>query len=382
MYNKDSYSHYMKTIKQLLADLVAFPTTEDNPEARREAMDYIEDILRKYLPHVQRYEWNGFESLYAAPTKTKTPKVLLAAHVDVVVGQPEQFKLVAKDGNLYGRGVSDMKFAVAGYLAMLNELDDVSKYDFGILITSDEEIGGYNGVKKFVDDGYLPQIVVLPDGGGSWTLEQAAKGMIRPYFTARGIPMHGSRTWEGESAIEKMMNFLRQVQYDLFPEQGPETNTFNVGRIEGGNVFNQISDICTADVDIRPVDNTEAKRILAKMDKIARDNDVTYELLLNESAIQINLDDPLVKAFIASVEKVLGRPIQTMRGLAGSDARHWAPHNIPTMVMYPESGEHHGDHEWLSEEALHHFKDIVIDYLNAVALSPQTTPAKSLTSVQ
>lgn len=373
----------MKTIKQTLADLVEFPTTEDNPEARRKALDYIEESLSQFLPYVRRYEWNGFGSLYAATRDTKTPKVLLAAHVDVVTGQPEQFKLVAKDGKLYGRGVSDMKFAIAGYLTLLDELgDDVNNYDFGIMITSDEEIGGYNGVKKFVEDGYLPQVVVLPDGGASWTLEQSAKGMIRPFFTARGIPMHGSRTWEGESAIEKMMNFLRQVQYDIFPEQGPETSTFNVGRIQGGNVFNQISDICTADVDIRPLNTAEAERILTKIAHIARDNDVTYELLLNESAMEISLDEPLVKSFMASAEKVLGRPIGTMRSYAGSDARHWAPYNIPTLVMYPESGEHHGDNEWLSEEALHQFKDIVADYLNTVALAPSSTPAKSLTSVQ
>lgn len=372
----------MKTIKQTLADLVAFPTTEDNPEARRQAIDYIEKSLSNHLTYVKRYEWNGFESLYAAPRAGKTPKVLLAAHIDVVTGQPEQFKLTAKDGNLYGRGVSDMKFAVAAYLTLLDELEDINAYDFGILITSDEEIGGYNGVKKFVEGGLMPQVVILPDGGANWTLEQSAKGMIRPYFTARGIPMHGSRTWEGESAIEKMMNFLRQVQYDVFPEQGPETSTFNVGRIEGGNVFNQISDICTADVDIRPLNSAEAERILAKIDRIARDNDVTYELLLNESAMEIDLGDPLVKTFIASTEKVLGRPIKTMRSYAGSDARHWAPYNIPTLVMYPESGEHHGDHEWLSEEALHQFKSIVIDYLNVVALSSDPTPVKSLTSVQ
>lgn len=372
----------MKTIKQILSDLVTFPTTEDNPEARRQAMDYIEASLKPYLRYVKRYDWNGFESLYAAPRAGKTPKVLLAAHIDVVTGQPEQFKLTAKDGNLYGRGVSDMKFAVATYLALLDELEDINAYDFGILITSDEEIGGYNGVKKFVDDGLLPHVVVLPDGGANWTLEQSAKGMIRPYFTARGIPMHGSRTWEGESAIEKMMNFLRQVQYDVFPEQGPETSTFNVGRIEGGNVFNQISDTCTADVDIRPLNSAESHRILTKIERIARDNDVTYELLLNESAIEVDLEDPLVKAFIASTEKVLGKPIETMRSYAGSDARHWAPYKIPTLVMYPEGGEHHGDHEWLSEEALHQFKSIVIDYLNVVALSSDPTPVKSLTSVQ
>ena len=357
-----------KTIKDILADLVAFPSTESNPAGRRQALNYIDTFLSRHMAYVKRYEWNGFESLYASPHQTKTPKVLLAAHVDVVTAQPEQFKLTEKDGNLYGRGVSDMKFAIAAYLALIDGLgEDVEQYDIGVLITSDEEIGGYNGVKKLVAEGYLPQVVVLPDGGESWTLERSAKGMIRPYFTARGIPMHGSRTWQGESAIEKMMNFLRQVQYDIFPEQGPETNTFNIGRIEGGNIFNQISDLCTADADIRPLNNQEAKRIINKLDRIARAHDVTYELLLNESAIDIDLQNPLVKSFMASAEKVLGHPIGTMRSYAGSDARHWAPYGIPTLVMYPESGEHHGDHEWLSEKALYQFKDIIQDYLEQVA---------------
>jgi acetylornithine deacetylase/succinyl-diaminopimelate desuccinylase-like protein len=206
--------------------------------------------------------------------------------------------------------------------------------------------------------------------------------MIRPLFTARGIPMHGSRTWEGESAIEKMMNFLRAVQYDLFSDQGPDTSTFNVGKIEGGKVFNQISDLCTADADIRPINNKEAKRILAKIDQLAHDNDVTYELLLNESAIDLDLEDPLVKAYIASTEKILGRPVETMKSYAGSDARHYALHGIPSLVTYPEGGGHHGDNEWLSEKAFYQYKDIVLDFLNQTARVTDGKVAKSLTSVQ
>lgn len=371
-----------KTIKEFLADLVAFPTTEHNYDARRQAIQYIADFLNGYMAHVERFEWNGFESVYASPKQTKTPKVLLAAHVDVVTGQPEQFKLVEKDGNLYGRGVSDMKFAIAAYFALIQELgENVNNYDIGILITSDEELGGYNGAKKIVTEGYLPQVVLLPDGGANWTFEQSAKGMIRPYFTARGIPTHGSRTWEGESAIEKMINFLREIQYNVFPEQGPDTSTFNIGRIEGGNTFNQISDLCTADADIRPINDIDAKRILTKIDELARAHDVTYELLLNESSINVNLDDPLVKAFFDSAQKVLGRPIKTMRSYAGSDARHWAPYDIPTLVIYPESGGHHSDHEWLSEKALYQFKDIVLDYLEQTAKITYPAAHKTATSV-
>jgi succinyl-diaminopimelate desuccinylase len=363
-----SEQHMGKTIIDTLADLVAFPTVSGDQEVSRQALDYIEDRLSERLAHIERFEWNGFEALYASPRKTKTPKVLLAAHVDVVTAPLDQFRLTQKDGKLYGRGVADMKFAIATYLTLLDELgENVADYDFGIMITADEELGGYNGVKRLVDAGYLPEAVVLPDGGGNWKLERAAKGMIRPFFTARGIPMHGSRTWEGESAIEKMMNFLRSVQYDIFSEQGPDTSTFNVGKIEGGNIFNQISDLCTADADIRPITNAEAKRILAKIDKLARAHDVTYELLLNESAIDLDLDNPLVKAYIASTEKVLGRPIETMKSYAGSDARHFAPHGIPSLVTYPEGGGHHSDNEWLSEKALYQYKDIVKDYLDTVA---------------
>ncbi len=367
-------------MKDILSHLVSIPTVSVDLEANRQAIEYIDLFLSERGLYVKRFDFGGHAALFATTQRTKTPRVLLAAHVDVVPGPARLFKLQEKGDRLYGRGVLDMKFAIAAYLQLVDDLqDDLHKYDFGLMITTDEELGGRDGVKALTELGYLPEACVLPDGGKDWVLEQAAKGMVWVVATATGKPGHGSRPWDGESANEKMMLFLQAVQRELFATQSPDTSTINIGTLHGGSAANQVADLCTSDIDIRPVNHEDHTRIVARLKELADEYDVNCEYLINDSPIEVDLTDPYVIAYANSLEKVTGIPLRTMRSNGGSDARHLAVHSIPTLVGYPVGGGSHSDDEWLETKSLYQFRDVVQDFLEQTAQVSGPSVAKSLT---
>ncbi len=374
----------MKPIRDIFADLVAFPTVSDNHAANRKALDYIDTFVSTRGMHVRRFEWGGYESLVATTKPTTKPRIILGAHLDVVHAPPRLFKLEERDGRFYGRGTCDMKFAIATYLQFVDDIQEsLDQYDFGIMITTDEEVGGRNGVKALLDEaGYRTEVCVLPDGGDDWALEREAKGLLWVAATASGVSAHGSRPWEGASAIEKMMNFLRVVQYDLFSEQTMDSSTWNIGTIQGGNAVNQVADVCSAHIDVRPINKEEQSRIIQHLDKLAAQYDVGLEYKLNDSPISIDLSNMYVSTYVQSVEKALGRPIEFMKSNGGSDARYFAGYDIPTLVGYPTGGGRHSNEEWLEVESFYKFNDILHDFMEQSARITDHSDAKSLTSVQ
>jgi acetylornithine deacetylase/succinyl-diaminopimelate desuccinylase-like protein len=372
------------SIKDIFADLISFPTVSNDRRANNDALDYIETFLGARGMHIRRFEQNGRESLVATTRQTKKPRILLAAHIDVVPGAPIMFKLQERDGKFYGRGVCDMKFAIAAYLQLIDDLQgSLHTYDLGIMITSDEEVGGRDGTKMLLDKiGYRSEVCVIPDGGDNWALEREAKGLLWAVITTSGISAHGSRPWEGASAIEKMMNFLRTVQYDLFSEQNDQTSTCNIGTIQGGKAVNQVADVCSANLDIRPVDREAQANIISHLNKLGKQYDVGIEYHLNDSPIDIDLNDPYVIAYVESVEKAIGRPIEFMKSNGGSDARYFAGYDIPTLTGYPTGGGRHSDSEWLEVESFYQFNDALHDFIERTAKVTDQKPAKTLTSVQ
>jgi len=356
-------------MKDIFTKLVAFPTVSGNQDANHQALEYIDHFLSERGLFVHRHEWGGHESLVATTQPTKNPRIMLAAHIDVVPAPPRLFQLKERDGRFYGRGTCDMKFAIAAYLQLVDDLqEDLRLYDFGIMITTDEELGGRDGVKALLHEGYRAQAFVLPDGGDNWALEQAAKGLVWITATASGTSAHGSRPWEGQNAIEKMMLFLQAIQRELFAEQNDNTSTLNIGTIHGGSAVNQVADVCTVDIDMRPLNKAEQAKILGRINELSDEYDVSCELRLNDQPIDIDMSDPYVVAYTASVEKAIGRPMETIKSNGGSDARYISAYDIPTLVGYPTGGGRHSNEEWIDVASFYKFRDILGDYLNQVAV--------------
>lgn len=354
-----------------LQNLVALPTVSSNHDANNKALDYMESFCVAHGLHVKRFSFNGFGAMVATTVKdSKTPKVMLTGHLDIVPAPAELFALREEAGKWLGRGVYDMKFAIAAYMAVIDQLaasKTLHQYDLGIMLTTDEELSGLNGTARLVEMGYKPDVCVLPDGGEDWNLETLAKGPSHGEITVTGKTAHASRPWEGENAIYKLIEAVQDVR-QLFANQTMNSNTLTIGVIEGGEAINQVPNRARATVDIRYMRVEDHDHIAAQIHGICARHGATYTEHFFDPPCVNSMDHPMIKPFVDSIQKVVGeRPTGTM-SFGGSDARHLAKAGIPAILTHPRGGAQHGNDEWIDKQGALQFCDALLDYLDKTAL--------------
>ncbi len=185
-------------------------------------------------------------------------RLIINGHVDIATVDDSDkwdtnpFKLVKKEDRLYGRGVSDMKGAVACFLYLFRLLDRLS-----IPLTGDlcfqsvvGEEAGEAGTKQLLKDGAAADFAIV--GDTSDLTFQGQGGVItgwiilespETYHDGNRISMvHTGGGLKAASMVEKMALIIEALQklerywgitksYPGFP---PGTNTINPAYIEGG----------------------------------------------------------------------------------------------------------------------------------------------------
>lgn len=358
-------------MEEILRQLVAFKTVTGNQAECHKLLVYVADYLSVRGMHIRWFEYNGYESLVASvkPDK-KVFSVMLAAHVDVIAGPDRLFRLQKRGSKYIGRGVLDMKCAIAAFMKAVDELQgNLQDYDFGIMLTSDEEIAGendINGVANLINQGFVPKMLVLPDGGQDWQLEESSKGYAHFTLIASGKAAHGSRPWEGENAAFKIINTLQEIK-EHFKDHGPQTDTLNISSVITDGPLNRIPDYAKAEVSIR----------IAKKDGLESWTEIFNDICTTHKVKLIvrfgwdphfnDMDNPYVRRYAELTEEVTGVKAGGFYSYASSDARHFAELGVPYANAYPRGGGHHSDHEWLDQEALEQLGTIITRYVQDMA---------------
>ena len=352
-------------LTRFLSALVSMNTTTADKSANEKALRWVEEELKAFPLHFKSYDFDGFHSLVITTRKTKNPKVFLVSHMDVVPGSENLFHPVIKDGKMYARGAYDMKMAIACYLLLMHELKDQLKdLDIGIMLTTDEEIGGTNGVKRLMDEGYASTIALLPDGGFDWKFEEAAKGAIQVKLTSSGTSAHGSRPWLGENAIYKLMLVLMQIN-DHFEKEKTKYAadyypTMNIGFFEGGKSANQVPDFAEALLDIRFPPPISSEQIFASLQEMAKKHPrITVDKLIEATPHQEDIrGEPFLK-FKELAKSLYGIDVGSVHSHGASDARFFSEKQIPVIVIAPKGGEIHSDDEWIDLADLARFYGVM-----------------------
>lgn len=317
-------------IIDLTKDLIRFKTTHDNPDQILGCIDFIESFLVKNDIEFNRYTINGFPSILVIPGKKEFP-VLLMSHIDVVDAPARLFEPVVRENKLFGRGSCDDKYAVALSLILFRDrllkLRKIGKtqsdLDIGILITSDEEIGGENGAEPILRD-IRPDFSIALDGGSLDKVIIKEKGLVRIKMISRGKSSHGSRPWLGENAIESLMDDYVLLKR-FFAEQGVNhwNRTMNPGVIKGGNSVNQVPDYCELLLDIRYTENDDINTLLVTMAK-----QVKSELVVTKiDPVFFSTNSPYLDNILR-----LSKDIEKDCEHGASDARHLMKYGLDGVV--------------------------------------------------
>ncbi len=195
----------------------------------------------------------NFKDKNTAPIKnlyarlgTSSPNFCFAGHTDVVpTGNIKSWNVgpfsgTVKDGKIYGRGTSDMKGAIACFIAAVSEfLQNKKKFagSISFIITGDEEGVAINGTKKVVD--YLKKkkekidFCLVGEPSNRKKIGQMMKigrrGSLTTYVTLSGIQGHVAYPHEAcnpSTPIIKILDKLKSWKLDS------GTNNFQPSNLE------------------------------------------------------------------------------------------------------------------------------------------------------
>ncbi len=370
-------------MEEIVRNLVNFQTTSGDHDTARAALRYVADFVAARGMYIDWFESDGFPSLVATTRPHDlTPRVLLVAHIDVVPAPPAMFSLRMTDGKYCGRGVYDMKSGLAAFMHLVDMLkDDLAAYDFGLMITSDEEVGGRNGVKYLVEQqGYRSEVCIIPDAGDNWQFETFEKGVLWIKLEATGAAAHASRPWEGEHAVHKLLAALAEIQ-TAFPAHTDKKGTIlSVGTIKGGETANQIADHAEAMLDIRTGSRTDHAKVIPTIQQICRDRGVRVAVLVDDMPCVNELKNPFIAQFKDIVVDIIGEWRGTKYSYAVTDGRFFSALDIPCVITMPPGGGWHGKDEWVSIEGCEQYCEMLRKYLERVARSSATVEGLSVAS--
>lgn len=152
----------------------------------------------------------------------------------------EAGRVTRDDVLIRGRGSCDAKGQLFAMYTACRELEAMGRKDFGLLLLAGEETGSF-GAKAYSRDCPGGDFVLVGEPTDN-CLVTAGKGTKAFGVTIHGRPCHSGYPEQGESAVEKFvdfMNMLAAVEFPVDPVLGP--TTWNVGKLSSDNPQNVLS---------------------------------------------------------------------------------------------------------------------------------------------
>ena len=304
-------------MKNLLIDLLKIPSVSSDVEQLHKIIDYVENYFSNSNAIIEKFEFNNKPSIIIKNFEWKKADIVLNWHLDVVLPSEEnQFEPMEKDWKLYARWAGDMKAGVAIMMKLTKELleQDFKDKKISLILTTDEEVGGFNGVEKLVELWYTWDVVLVPDSWASDRIVYAEKGILHLEIDFYGLSAHASRPWLWENAIDNMIKFyslLKNYLVDekkLFFSKDHWENSVSLNVVNWGKTTNVIADYVKAKFDIRFTENISANDILLMVNKFLFitngkiKNKLIWDLLYSKPSnkfIQIYLE--IAKKYINNV---------------------------------------------------------------------------------
>lgn len=345
------------TLLRTLDDLISIKSLSSDALMCKTLLKNISKVVptSKYISNSNALIWGH--------TDLRTSKWLINTHIDVVPGKEKQFTLEVHGDRASGRGTADTKGSVAVLVYKAQEwLRIAQEKGITFMLVSDEETGGESTKKTLNTMNNLNGAIFLEPT--NLQIVTDAKGMMQIKITSTGVSSHGSRPWEGDNAIEKLVRGM--VQFRLaHPSPISETRdtTYNFSQITGGKAINQVPSHAVLWCDIRFNPSVDPEEIATLMKDTFKSCEIT--VVKNESPIHCGRNAIVLQTLSKSLKANSINPIKKFDH-GTSDARHATALGIPALVIGPRGSGLHADNEWVSLKSLEQLTCILDHWINNI----------------
>lgn len=353
-----------REITELLAELVSFPSHDGIENQETAVARYIYDFFvregfeAELIPVV-----DGRCNVIATMKGTGGGRTLLfTGHTDTVppYDMPDPYHVKIVDGNMYGRGTSDMKAGLACMMIAMAAIRRSGVFFTGDLVFAaliDEE------AKSLGTRAWLKNCSCLPDAAivsepTNMEICVGHRGLEWFEFTFHGKTVHGGRQKEGINAIRKATMFINRLESDLIPRIESKTPhpiigspSMNYGLIRGGTQPSTVAGECVLQLDRRWIPTESFQDVLQEyqqiIDELSNEDpkfkadikvmEISYmdEDYVHE-AMDTNPEEPVVKTAEKAIEEVTGEKAVIRSFTAWSDGgliNYYG--KVPTIVLGP-----------------------------------------------
>ena len=291
--------------------------------------------------------------------------LLLTGHTDTVPpydmqGNPYEVRVC--DGRMHGRGVVDMKGALACMMVSIASIKRAGIELEGDLVFAgviDEEDKS-EGTRALIKQGITADGAIVGEPT-ELDIHIGHRGLEWFEFTFHGKTVHGGKQKDGINAISKAAKFINRLEEQLIPKiesrSHPVTgsSSMNYGYINGGTQPSTVAGECTLQIDRRWVPGERFEDIKREYQKLLDDlhnedpqfnadfkvMDISFmeEGYIHE-AMEIEEGHPLVRAAGNSISRVFGTDARLSSFTAWTDGGLISTYGkIPTIVLGPGSLE-------------------------------------------
>lgn len=353
----------LSDLRRTTETLVRIPSVSKDRKLCHEVLELIQTLIPNWDSfHSEVFEHEGYRSLIVGTREGRAAPLILNGHVDVVTATPDQFSPeIRDDGLMWGRGVYDMKGAVAVYVELLKKVAKLPVEDrphFQIQFVSDEEIGGHRGVEVMVHQGFDTELFLAGEPTDLQVCNQA-KGVLWVKLKLEGNPGHSARPWLCQNPLNAVVRGLHGLtgRFPVPSEPIWATTATCTGIDVGENSHNRVPHQVECKIDIRYVPQDDPHEIMDWLKRTFHNS----ELELIQLAVPLFTDEanPKLQKALATGEKILGRKPELFNEHFASDARYYSAIGTPAICWGPSGGGMHAHDERLDLESLQTYSSVV-----------------------
>jgi succinyl-diaminopimelate desuccinylase len=361
-------------------ELLAVQSTADRPDLLLRAVDSVVDFVGPGF-RVERFESRGKPSALIYPRRDGGAgrpefRVVLNGHLDVVPGEPEQFRPRREGDRLYARGAQDMKVSALVEAQVFREMAERVPYPLALQLVTDEEVGGDDGTLHQIQQGVRGRFAIV---GEYSRLDVVAdsKGHAQARLLAHGRAGHGAYPWLGDNSLLKLVNTVTRIMA-AYPAPTEEVwrTTVNLAKVDTPNrAFNQIPAHAEAWLDIRyPAQDTDfngrtAEEITGHLQAFCEPG-VTVALDQFGPTQHADHDLPEIKELRQAAQNQ-GYPADFIYKHGASDGAHFSGYGIPAVAFGVGGSGQHGPEEYAEIPTIAPYHRALTEFLERLGSADQ-----------